>query len=52
MKEEEVDICRGIGDAFVRYIYPYSSLPPLESHVHPKFVIFDAGSLHASFLLI
>jgi hypothetical protein len=24
-------------------IYPYSSLPTLKSHLHPKFAIFSAG---------
>ena len=43
MEDEEVDIYRGIGEAHVVHTYPYSSLPTLESHVHPKFIIFDAG---------
>ena len=25
------------------YVYPYDDLPPLVSHLHPKFAIFDAG---------
>ena len=43
MKDEGVEICRGIDDARVIHTYPYSSLPVLESHVHPKFVVFNAG---------
>jgi len=43
MKDERVDINRGIEDAQVRHSYPYSSLPLLESHLHPKFAIYDAG---------
>jgi len=26
------------------HVYPFDSLPLLESHIHPKYVIFDAGS--------
>jgi hypothetical protein len=43
MKDERVDITRGIGDEAVIHRYPYSTLPRLECHVHPKFAIFDAG---------
>jgi hypothetical protein len=43
MKAERVDITRGIGDEAVIHRYPYSTLPRLECHVHPKFAIFDAG---------
>jgi hypothetical protein len=43
MNDEEVQFLRGIGDAAVIHRYPYSSLPLLECHVHPKFAIFDAG---------
>jgi hypothetical protein len=40
---EGIDICRKI-DKTVVYEYPYTSFPQLESHIHPKFAIFDAGS--------
>ena len=30
-------------DEFHHYRYPFDTLPLLESHLHPKFVIFDAG---------
>ena len=43
LEDEEVDIDRGRGAGMVSHIYPYSTLPRLECHVHPKFAIFDAG---------
>jgi hypothetical protein len=43
MKDQRIDIVRGIGEALVVHSYPYSTLPRLECHVHPKFAIFEAG---------
>ena len=40
---ETVEISRGMGDANTLYRYPFDSFPLLESHLHPKFIIFDAG---------
>ena len=39
----KVEILRGFEEEGAIHRYPYSSMPPLESHVHPKFAIFDAG---------
>jgi hypothetical protein len=45
MRDEPVDICRGYRNEIIHYTYPYDSFPLLESHIHPKFVIFAAGSV-------
>ena len=41
--DDKMDINRGIAGEQVHHVYPYSTLPDLKSHLHPKFVIFDAG---------
>lgn len=43
MKQDRMDINRGMEEEQVRHSYPYLTLPDLKSHLHPKFVIFDAG---------
>jgi hypothetical protein len=35
---------------FIHHDYPFNTLPLLESHLHPKFVIYDAGIKMFSFL--
>ena len=30
-------------DNFITYRYPFQTLPLLESHLHPNFIIFNAG---------
>jgi hypothetical protein len=48
MEIDRVAIFRQIyeGEGFPghTYLYPYSDLPHLVSHIHPKFVIFNTGS--------
>ena len=41
--DDKMDINRGIAGEQVHHVYPYSTLPDLKSHLHPKFAIFDAG---------
>jgi hypothetical protein len=52
MKDEDVEITRqrvvreigdDASDVTTLHGYPYKTLPNLESHLHPKFAIFDAG---------
>ncbi|GJJ05914.1 hypothetical protein Clacol_000101 [Clathrus columnatus] len=34
---------------FITYVYPFADLPQFQSHLHPKFVILEAGrKLHAT----
>ena len=43
-RREEFEVDRQTFDKAVMYEHPFSTLPLLKSHLHPKFVIFDAGS--------
>lgn len=38
-------------DDITNHVYPFATLPLLESHVHPKFVIADAGIKLVSFTI-
>ena len=46
MKDNSVWIPRENDDEAPHFhSYPYSDLPHLVSHIHPKFAIFDAGRI-------
>ena len=46
MKKEKI-LCQDVIDGkeyLSNHIYPFDTLPPLVSHLHPKFIILDAES--------